>query len=105
MSLLAVAADFYALGAPFVAALEIMIYAGAIMVLFVFVVMMLNLAEHSWKVERDWLKPKNWLGPGFLALILLGELFICVSASRTRRPRRSQLLPSRLARHCSEVTG
>jgi len=80
VSLLAVAADFYALGAPFVAALEIMIYAGAIMVLFVFVVMMLNLAEHSMEVERDWLKPKNWLGPGLLALILLGELFICVSA-------------------------
>ena len=80
VSLLAVAADFYALGAPFVAALEIMIYAGAIMVLFVFVVMMLNLAEHSMEVERDWLKPKNWLGPGLLALILLGELFVCVSA-------------------------
>jgi NADH-quinone oxidoreductase subunit J len=80
VSLLAVAADFYALGAPFVAALEIMIYAGAIMVLFVFVVMMLNLAEHSMEVERDWLKPKNWLGPGLLALVLLGELFICVSA-------------------------
>src|SRR6266567_4146278 len=80
VSLLAVAADFYALGAPFVAALEIMIYAGAIMVLFVFVVMMLNLAEHSMEVERNWLKPKNWLGPGLLALILLGELFICVSS-------------------------
>jgi len=80
VSLLAVAADFYALGAPFVAALEIMIYAGAIMVLFVFVVMMLNLAEHSMEVEHDWLKPKHWLGPGLLALILLGELFICVSA-------------------------
>jgi NADH-quinone oxidoreductase subunit J len=80
VSLLAVAADFYALGAPFVAALEIMIYAGAIMVLFVFVVMMLNLAEHSMEVERDWLKPKNWLGPGLLALILLGELIVCVGA-------------------------
>src|SRR5215471_21608519 len=80
VSLLAVAVDFYALGAPFVAALEIMIYAGAIMVLFVFVVMMLNLAEHSMEVERDWLKPKNWLGPGLLALILLGELFVCASA-------------------------
>jgi NADH-quinone oxidoreductase subunit J len=80
VSLLAVAADFYALGAPFVAALEIMIYAGAIMVLFVFVVMMLNLAEHSMEVERDWLKPKNWFGPGLLALILLGEMIVCVTA-------------------------
>jgi NADH-quinone oxidoreductase subunit J len=81
VSLLAVAADFYALGATFVAALEIMIYAGAIMVLFVFVVMMMNLAEHAMEVERDWLKPRNWAGPALLALILLGELAYCATLS------------------------
>jgi NADH-quinone oxidoreductase subunit J len=81
VSLLAVAVDFYALGAPFVAALEIMIYAGAIMVLFVFVVMMLNLAEHAMEVEHGWLKPKNWFWPTLLALILLGELAYCTSTS------------------------
>ena len=81
VSLLAVAVDFYALGAPFVAALEIMIYAGAIMVLFVFVVMMLNLAEHAMEVEREWLKPKNWFWPTLLALTLLGELVYCTATS------------------------
>lgn len=81
VSLLAVAVDFYALGAPFVAALEIMIYAGAIMVLFVFVVMMLNIAEHTMEVEREWLKPKIWFGPALLALILLAELIYCTSTS------------------------
>ena len=45
VSLLAIAVVFYMLGAPFIAALEMIIYAGAIMVLFVFVVMMLNLGE------------------------------------------------------------
>jgi NADH-quinone oxidoreductase subunit J len=34
---------FYLLGAPFLAALEVIIYAGAIMVLFLFVVMMIKL--------------------------------------------------------------
>ena len=80
VSLLAVAVDFYTLGAPFVAALEIMIYAGAIMVLFVFVVMMLNLSEHAMEVEREWLKPQNWAGPALLALVLLGELVYCTAA-------------------------
>ena len=47
VSLLAVAVVFYVLGAPFVAALEVIVYAGAIMVLFVFVVMMLNLGEEG----------------------------------------------------------
>ncbi len=36
---------FFTLGAPFAAALEVIVYAGAIMVLFVFVVMMLNLGD------------------------------------------------------------
>jgi NADH-quinone oxidoreductase subunit J len=60
-----------------------MIYAGAIMVLFVFVVMMLNLAEHAMEVEREWLKPKNWFWPTLLALILLGELVYCTVTSPT----------------------
>ena len=81
VSLLAVAVDFYALGAAFVAALEIMIYAGAIMVLFVFVVMMLNVAEHAMEVEREWLRPRSWFGPSVLTLILLGELAYCTVTS------------------------
>ncbi len=43
ISLLAIAGVFFSLGAYFAGALEIIVYAGAIMVLFVFVVMMLNL--------------------------------------------------------------
>lgn len=78
VSLLGVAVVFYVLGAPFVAALELIIYAGAIMVLFVFVVMMLNLGKHSADVEKQWLKPGIWTGPVFLAAILLIEVFYLV---------------------------
>ncbi len=52
VSFFSVALIFFALGAPFVAALEIIIYAGAIMVLFVFVIMMLNLGPRSREQER-----------------------------------------------------
>ncbi len=51
VSLLAVAMIFFVLGAPFVAALEVIIYAGAIMVLFIFVIMMLNLGGAHAKEE------------------------------------------------------
>ena len=68
VSLLAVAVLFFLLGAPFAAALEVVIYAGAIMVLFVFVVMMLNLGEEARKRERAMLDFSNWLLPGLLAL-------------------------------------
>ncbi len=74
LSLLSVALIFYTLGAPFIAALEMIIYAGAIMVLFVFVVMMLNLGPHAVEQERILLKATAWIAPAFLALILLAEL-------------------------------
>lgn len=74
VSLLAVAVVFYALGAPFAAALEIIIYAGAIMVLFVFVVMLLNLGPRTAQQEAEWLKPTTWVGPCVLAAALIAEL-------------------------------
>jgi NADH-quinone oxidoreductase subunit J len=74
VSLLAAALVFFVLGAPFAAALEVIIYAGAIMVLFVFVIMMLNIGEAAAALESDWLKPLAWIGPSVLALLLAIEL-------------------------------
>ncbi len=81
VSLLAVAVVFYAIGAPFIAALEVIIYAGAIMVLFIFVVMMLNLGRRATELEKTWLKPGMWLGPAFLAAILICEVAYLLSRS------------------------
>jgi NADH-quinone oxidoreductase subunit J len=80
VSLLGVAVIFYLIGAAFAAALEIVIYAGAIMVLFVFVIMMLNLGEAGSQREQQWLKPSIWLGPAILASILFVELLYVLSA-------------------------
>jgi NADH-quinone oxidoreductase subunit J len=79
VSLLSVAVVFFVLGAHFVAALEVVIYAGAIMVLFIFVVMMLNITKESSREEEKLIKPTMWIGPGILTLILLAE-FIYVLA-------------------------
>lgn len=80
VSLLAVAMVFFSLDAPFVAALEVIIYAGAIMVLFVFVIMMLNLGPQVSDQERAWLSPSAWVGPSVLAMILLAELVYALMA-------------------------
>ena len=79
VSLLSVAILFYTLGAPFIAALEVIIYAGAIMVLFIFVVMMLNLGAKAVDTERTWLKPSMWIGPCILAAILIAEVAYMLS--------------------------
>ncbi len=80
-SLLSAAFIFYLLGSPFIAALEVIIYAGAIMVLFIFVVMMLNLGKDEEKQEQNWMKPKIWIGPSFFVAILFVEFLIMLSGS------------------------
>ncbi len=74
VSLLAVALVFFALGAPFVAALEVIIYAGAIMVLFVFVVMVINVGVEGARIDAGLLQPTAWIGPAVLASLLLAAL-------------------------------
>ena len=73
-SLLAVGIIFFVLGAPFVAALIIIINAGAIMVLFVFVIMMVNQGKHTTDQEREWTVSKTWIIPGLMSVILLAEI-------------------------------
>ncbi len=84
VSLLAVALIFFSLGAPFVAALEVIIYAGAIMVLFVFVIMMLNLGAQAAEQEAQWLTPGIWIGPSILIVILALELIYVFITDRVR---------------------
>ena len=74
VSFLAIAMIFVAIGAAFVGVLEVIIYAGAIMVLFIFVVMMLNLDKVTSEQEKQWLKPNVWIGPSVLSVLLLAEM-------------------------------
>jgi NADH-quinone oxidoreductase subunit J len=73
-SLLATGVMFFVLGAPFAAALTVIINAGAIMVLFVFIVMMLNIGPQSADRERTWLRPPVWIGPAVIGVVLIIEL-------------------------------
>ena len=93
VSLMSVSVIFFVLGAPYVAALQAIVYAGAIMVLFIFVIMMLNQGPESARQERAWLNPRMWCGPGLLSAVLLVELGLILRGdgswlpSRTVEPR------------------
>ncbi len=86
VSFLAIAVVFYILGAPFMAALEVIIYAGAIVVLIIFVIMMLNLKEEAVAQERRWLSRGIIVGPALLSFILLAELLYIIIAGGTTAP-------------------
>jgi NADH-quinone oxidoreductase subunit J len=94
VSLLAVAVIFFLIGAPFVAALEVIIYAGAIMVLFIFVVMMFNLESVRPKAPSLWAALRPWVGPALLSLVLLAEL-VLVLAARSVHPLQARWIPPR----------
>jgi NADH-quinone oxidoreductase subunit J len=83
VSLIAAAVVFYTFGAPFVAALELIIYAGAIMVVFIFVVMMLNLGNRATQMERALLPRRMWTAPLLLAVILMAEVIYLLARNGT----------------------
>jgi NADH-quinone oxidoreductase subunit J len=73
ISFCATALLFYLLGSPFLAALEVIIYAGGIMVLFLFIVVMLRLEESKSAVsfKRRWAVP---IVLGLVSLVAAGAL-------------------------------
>jgi len=66
----ALALMFYLLGAPLVAAWEVVVYAGAIMVLFLFIIMMLGLAPQEVPEGPGW---QRW-GP---LVLLSSSMMVC----------------------------
>lgn len=77
-SLLALAVIFYLLGSPFVAALQIILYVGAIMVLFVFFIM-LSPASESFPMTAN----KSIILPVILLVVMLVEGFLVMTSSLT----------------------
>ncbi|ANZ22392.1 NADH:ubiquinone oxidoreductase subunit J [Buchnera aphidicola (Diuraphis noxia)] len=68
ISLLSISGIFFSIGALFAGALEVIIYAGAIIVLFVFVIMTLNFEnEHNIKSKKIF-TPIFWILSGILSL-------------------------------------
>src|SRR5579864_6286730 len=78
-TLLAQAALYLMLYAPFVAGVQIILYAGGIMVLFLFVIMLISIE----RAEKERQFNKQWL-VGIVAAAALGGLFIAVYTTRTK---------------------
>ena len=96
LSLLSVALVFYTLGAAFVAALEVIIFAGAIMVLFLFAIMILNLGPHSREQESEWFRSGMWRGPAILAAILMAELIYMLMLGGGQVPSAGEVQPKQV---------
>ena len=71
VTMISLAAIYVLLEAHFVAAIQIMVYGGAIVVLFLFVVMLLNLREDTFAAGRQWLLKT---GAGLVGVAVLAQL-------------------------------
>src|SRR5712672_4527336 len=79
VTLLAQASIYLMLYAPFVAGVQIILYAGGIMVLFLFVIMLISIE----RAEKERQFNKQWL-VGITAAAALGGLFIAVYTTTTK---------------------
>jgi NADH-quinone oxidoreductase subunit J len=72
VTMFCLAAEFVLLNAQFIGAMQVLVYAGAIMVVFLFVIMLLNLGTPSEFVDARgfWAKLLAW----FFGLVLLAEV-------------------------------
>jgi NADH-quinone oxidoreductase subunit J len=82
-SLLGVAGLFALLTASFIAIIQVLIYAGAIMVLMLFVIMMLNLKEEELLAER---KDLIWLLGIFISVFVFYELMKIIPQAYPKSP-------------------
>ncbi len=91
VTLFAVAVLFVLLGAPFLGALQILIYAGAIVVLFLFVIMLLNLQREDRDASVH--GPQLWLAAlGAGAFLALFAIFFKVAKTGAMKPVSEQLV-------------
>src|ERR1700741_3874979 len=70
----AIAGHYVLLNAQFLAAVHVIVYAGAIMVLFLYVIMMLNLNADVEPHKSKWLKVAATVSGGILMVVLVGAL-------------------------------
>jgi len=73
-SLLSIAALFILLGAEFIAGVQILVYVGGVMVLFLFVIMLVNVGAEERGRERIFHRPAQVITSVIFALLLAGGL-------------------------------
>lgn len=78
-SLVAVAALFVLLGAEFIAGVQILIYVGGVMVLFLFVVMLVNVSAEEVGTERLYNGPAQVAAGIFFCFLLAGSLLFAIN--------------------------
>jgi NADH-quinone oxidoreductase subunit J len=74
LTFFAISGHYIMLNAQFIAIVNIIVYAGAIMVLFLFVIMLMNLGKTTGPDRNKWLKLAGSVAGGCMLLVLVAAL-------------------------------
>lgn len=97
-TMFSLAALYVMLDAPFIGVIQVLVYAGAIMVVFLFVIMLLNLGQASEIADA---RSQGWrLTAGLVGLALLAEIF---ALTRSHSVAGLALAPGATARAVNDV--
>src|SRR5215475_7650505 len=83
LTFFAISGHYILMNAQFLAIVNIIVYAGAIMVLFLFVIMLMNLNRDSEPRKNKWLKLAGAVAGGCLLLVLVAALKVADKNSAT----------------------
>jgi NADH-quinone oxidoreductase subunit J len=95
VSLLAVAVCFYLMGAPFAAGLEVIVYAGAILVLFVFAILIFGLGKDETVNAPRNKSLANMVGAMLLAFTLLIEIVVIINDADMQQSLQAKVISSK----------
>ena len=84
ITLFSLAGIYLLLNAQFIAVIQVLVYAGAIMVLFLFVIMLLNLEKEKKTITRHRLQKALGVFLGVILLAQIGMIFSAVFLEGTR---------------------
>jgi NADH-quinone oxidoreductase subunit J len=90
VTFLGLAVFYLQLHAPFLAAVQVIVYAGAIMVLFLFVIMLIGADKPM--AGEDHLGVQKWLGGAF-ALVLISEIVYFLWGAQNSAPNARSYVP------------
>lgn len=86
VTMFCLAGIYVLLDAHLIAALQVIVYAGAIMVLFLFVIMLLNIQEKEGKIEGSKLLFQ------FVSILIVGSIFIAIANLAKADPNLVQIV-------------
>ena len=91
LAFFSISGHYILLNAQFLAVVNIIVYAGAIMVLFLFVIMLMNLSKDTAPKMNQWLRLAGFIAGGCMMLVLIAALKSADTAKQLAQTKEGEI--------------